>query len=137
MESVKLPILCPKEGISHIRHCSPYKLSFLSCQVHFVTICCVNWLHAVLWMEQQQKKECQSRIDPPCFPTNNRKCKLTELVHFRLTSHSSHKLEHSWSPFWTKIVQKWTNTAEQRSVNTQTMREGDSTRWEKVQTKAT
>lgn len=67
MESVKLPILFLKAGIPYIRHYTPYKLSFLSCQVHFVIIYCVNWLHAVVWMEQQQKKECQSRIDPPTF----------------------------------------------------------------------
>lgn len=65
MELVKLPILSPKAGITHIRHHTPYKRSFLSCQVHFVIISGVCWLHAVVWVEQQQQKECQSRIDPP------------------------------------------------------------------------
>lgn len=95
MELVKLPNLFPKTGISCMRHHTPYKLSFLSCQVRFVIIYCVNWLHAVSWMQQQQKKECQSQIDQPKIPASNRKCNLTELVHFRFTSHPIHELQPS------------------------------------------
>lgn len=84
MELAKLPIRFPKTGISHIRHYTPHKLPFVSCQVHCVIIYCVEWLHAMFWMEQQQKKACPSRIDPPKFHlvSQNQRVQLNRIGPF-------------------------------------------------------